>query len=109
MNCNLAYVLFASCWLTAGAFHFAFLLPLGLIMVVNIIMFVLVVKGITCDRPKGLQSTQNKGELTKLQVQTAIGCFIVMGRYMTRLAARCFVMCIFVGMRSWQIHISQHI
>lgn len=50
-------------------------------MVVNIVMFILIIKGITCDRAEGLRSTQKKGELVKLQVQTAIACFVVMGLY----------------------------
>jgi hypothetical protein len=67
------------CWLAADAFHFAFLLPLGLVMVINIVMFILVVKGMTCDRPAGLTSTQTQSQLRKLQLQVAICCFIVMG------------------------------
>jgi len=68
-----------SCWLSRDAFNFAFLLPLGLVMITNIVLFVLIVKGLTCDRGVGLQSNQSKTELVKLQVMALICCFIVMG------------------------------
>jgi len=70
-----------SCWLSRDAFNFAFLLPLGLVMVTNIVLFVLIVKGLTCDRPLSLQSTQAKNEMIRLQVLAVICCFILMGEY----------------------------
>lgn len=68
-----------SCWLAPHAFHFAFLVPLALIWLTNLIMFILIMKGITCDRPKGLQSTLKKSRMIALQVQAALCCCILMG------------------------------
>jgi G protein-coupled receptor 64/G protein-coupled receptor 126 len=67
------------CWLSMNGFYFAFLIPLGLVMVTNIIFFILIIKGLTCDRPQGLQSTQTKNELVQLQLLALICCFILMG------------------------------
>ena len=50
-------------------------------MVTNLVLFVLVIKGITCDRPKGLQSNQSKRKLIVLQVQAAMCCFVVVGEF----------------------------
>jgi hypothetical protein len=66
------------CWISADIFHFAFLLPLGLVMVTNLVLFILVIKGITCDRAD-VRSTQKKEELMKFQVLVAVCSFIVMG------------------------------
>ena len=70
----------SSCWLAPGAFHFAFLLPLGLIMVTNLVLFILIIRGITCNRGSGLRTNQTKLKLVWLQVQAAMCCFVVMGK-----------------------------
>lgn len=48
-------------------------------MITNVILFVLIIKGLTCDRPLSLQSTQAKKEMIKLQVLAVICCFVLMG------------------------------
>ena len=50
-------------------------------IIVNTVLFTLVVKGITCDRPKGLTSTQSKRELEWLQIQATVSCFVVLGKF----------------------------
>lgn len=80
-NSNLTYfdVDLNSCWISRDAFHFAFLLPLGLVMFTNIILFAKIIKGLFCDRPLSLQSNQAKDEMMRLQVLAVICCFILMG------------------------------
>ena len=69
----------SSCWIAQQAFYYAFMLPVCLIIAVNTVLFTLVIKGITCDRPAGLRTNQSERELEWLQVQAGISCFIVMG------------------------------
>ena len=68
-----------SCWLDRTAFYYAFALPVGVVILVNSILFGLIIKGITCDRTKGIQSTQARGELTMLQLQAGIASFVILG------------------------------
>jgi hypothetical protein len=68
-----------SCWLSRDTIYYAFLLPLGLVMFTNFVLFVLIVKGLTCDRGVGLQSNQPKSKLVKLQVLALICCSVLMG------------------------------
>ena len=72
-------VIYSSCWLSRTGFYFAFVPPLAVIMFINIVLFILIVKGLTCDRPAGLQSTQSKSDLVQLQVFALISVFIVTG------------------------------
>ncbi|ESN96605.1 hypothetical protein HELRODRAFT_163690 [Helobdella robusta] len=67
------------CWLAKKAFYFAFLLPLGLIILVNIFVFVRVIKGISCDRPTGMVTNQLQCKLIWLKVQVALCTFFIMG------------------------------
>ena len=68
-----------SCWLGRTAFYYAFALPVGVVILVNSVLFGLIIKGITCDRTTGLQSTQARGELTMLQLQAGIASFVILG------------------------------
>ncbi|ESN95797.1 hypothetical protein HELRODRAFT_178980 [Helobdella robusta] len=67
------------CWLAKKAFYLAFLLPLGFIILANIVVFMRVIKGISCDRPKGMVTNQSQCKLIWLQVQVALCCFVIMG------------------------------
>ena len=68
-----------SCWLAREAFYYAFMAPVALIILINTVFFILIIKGITCNRLKGIQNTQGKAEITMLQVQAALMTFIVLG------------------------------
>ena len=71
-----------SCWLADKAFYFAFMAPVCLIIVVNAVLFTLVIKGITCNRPKGLRTNQDKYHLAWLQVKAGVSCFIMLGLWL---------------------------
>ena len=60
-------------------FFYVFMLPVGLIIVVNVILYIRIIKSITCDRPRNLTSTQSRSELRKLQVQASICVFVLLG------------------------------
>ena len=69
-----------SCWVDQPVFYYAFMLPVGIIIVVNAVLFTLVVKGITFDRPKNVRSTQSDKDLALLQCRAAVCCFIILGK-----------------------------
>ena len=66
-----------SCWLSKEAFYFAFLLPLGVILFINFILFIIIIKHIASA--KRINSTQLKERFTRVQVKTGVCCFVVMG------------------------------
>jgi len=68
-----------SCWLDRPAFYYGFALPVGIVIVLNAVIFIFIIKGITCDRGSGLQSTQSRAELNWLQLQAAIASFVILG------------------------------
>ena len=68
-----------SCWVDATAFYAAVLAPLVAIIGVNTALFALVIKGMTCDRVKGLQSNQSDAKLFWLRVKAAAACFVLLG------------------------------
>ena len=72
-----------SCWLSLPAFYYAFMIPVCVIIITNFIIFILVIKGITCDRPREVRSTQQARDLGLLQVRAAICCVIIMGQSVT--------------------------
>ncbi|ESN94800.1 hypothetical protein HELRODRAFT_180146 [Helobdella robusta] len=74
-----AILQYLNCWLAKEAFYFAFLLPLALVILANTCMFVMIIKGISCDRPKGMITNQSQSQLVWLQVQVALCCFVIMG------------------------------
>ncbi|KAK2175107.1 hypothetical protein NP493_749g00008 [Ridgeia piscesae] len=67
------------CWLDRPAFYYGFALPVGIVIVLNAVIFIFIIKGITCDRGSGLQSTQSRAELNWLQLQAAIASFVILG------------------------------
>ena len=77
---SVLYLYSCSCWVDQPVFYYAFMLPVGLIIVVNTVLFTLVVKGITCDRPKNIRSTQSGKDLALLQCRAAVCCFIILGK-----------------------------
>lgn len=69
-----------SCWLEAGALLYSFLLPVGLILAANVIVFSVVVFNIYCRRQKGLRSTQSQVQLAKAQLRATICIVFLLGQ-----------------------------
>ncbi|XP_054920031.1 adhesion G protein-coupled receptor L4-like isoform X1 [Dermacentor andersoni] len=67
------------CWLEAEALLYSFLLPVGLILAANVIVFGVVVFSIYCRRQKGLRSTQSQVELAKAQLRATICIVFLLG------------------------------
>ncbi|XP_041350345.1 uncharacterized protein LOC121369366 [Gigantopelta aegis] len=66
------------CWLDLQAFYYAFALPVGVIIFVNVIMFVVVLVSIT-RRPDGLRNNQSKHKRASTNLKAAITVFVLLG------------------------------
>ena len=53
---------------------------MGLIIIVNSVLFALVIRGLGCGTGSGLQSNQSKGKIARLKVNAAVGCFVLLGK-----------------------------
>uniref|UniRef100_T1JBA7 G-protein coupled receptors family 2 profile 2 domain-containing protein n=1 Tax=Strigamia maritima TaxID=126957 RepID=T1JBA7_STRMM len=67
------------CWMKQDALYVSFLLPVGIIMIINAVVFILVLRGITCGRTSNLRSNQSKQQLMKTQLYAAICIFVLLG------------------------------
>ncbi len=68
-----------SCWLDQPLFLYAFMVPVGAVILINTILFSLVIKGISCDRPHNIRSNQNDGDIAAQQARAAVCCFVILG------------------------------
>ncbi|XP_013400610.1 uncharacterized protein LOC106166554 isoform X2 [Lingula anatina] len=67
------------CWMKTTAFYYSFLIPVGTIILANTIIFILVIKGLTCDRPKNIRTNQSKHKVAMVHLRAGICCFVVLG------------------------------
>lgn len=67
------------CWLEGEALIYSFLLPVGVILGANVIVFSVIVFSIYCRRQKGLRSTQSQVELAKAQLRATICIVFLLG------------------------------
>ncbi len=63
------------------AFYYAFALPVGTIIVFNIVMFVIILINLV-RRPDGLRSTQSKQRRAKMHLKAAVTIFMLLGETM---------------------------
>ncbi|OWF34702.1 uncharacterized protein LOC110443881 [Mizuhopecten yessoensis] len=66
------------CWMSLDAFYYAFALPIGVIILCNLVVFILTVTSI-CRRPTGLRSNQSKQKIAITNLQAAITSFVLLG------------------------------
>ena len=60
------------------AFYYAFVIPVALIIVANMIVFVMIIKNLV-GRPKGLQSNQSERKRAMMNFRAALSVFILLG------------------------------
>ncbi|XP_077977676.1 adhesion G-protein coupled receptor G6-like [Glandiceps talaboti] len=65
------------CWLSRDAFYYSFLLPVGLILLFNIIIYILVMHQLCGLKSKKLTTTQRY--TTTTQLRAAIGLMVLLG------------------------------
>lgn len=61
------------------AFYYAFALPVGIIIVFNIVMFFVIVVSIA-TRPKGLRSNQSSNKTRETSLKAAFTIFVLLGK-----------------------------
>ncbi|KAK3102670.1 hypothetical protein FSP39_013054 [Pinctada imbricata] len=66
------------CWMSLDAFYYAFAIPVGVIILSNLIVFVITVVSIY-RRPAGLRSNQSKHKMAITNLQAAITSFVLLG------------------------------
>ena len=74
------YVAFCRCFIASPYTYFLVALPVGLVIIVNSVLFALVIRGLGCGTGSGLQSNQSKGKIARLKVNAAVGCFVLLGK-----------------------------
>ncbi|XP_077529770.1 adhesion G-protein coupled receptor G6-like [Haemaphysalis longicornis] len=67
------------CWMDNEALLYTFLLPVGLILTANVVVFSVVVFSIYCRRQKGLRSTQSQVALAKAQLRAVVSIVFLLG------------------------------
>ena len=68
-----------SCWMSLTPFYYAFLLPMALVMLANIVIYILVVVSI-CRRG-GLAARANRSQASQraVTVRASFACFVALG------------------------------
>ncbi|XP_069108796.1 uncharacterized protein [Argopecten irradians] len=66
------------CWMSLQPFYYAFALPVGLVILINIVVFVLVIVNIL-RRPEGLHSNQSERKRAVMNFWAAFSIFVLLG------------------------------
>jgi G protein-coupled receptor 64/G protein-coupled receptor 126 len=64
--------------MSLDAFYYAFAIPVGVIIMANLVIFVITVVSIF-RRPQGLRSNQSKHKMAITNLQAAITSFVLLG------------------------------
>ncbi|KAL3856102.1 hypothetical protein ACJMK2_015297 [Sinanodonta woodiana] len=75
---NLYYGGRGYCWMQLYPLYWAFILPIGLILFANFIIFILVIVNL-CRRPKGIQMNQSEKKIAILNFQAGLAVFVLLG------------------------------
>ena len=65
--------------MSVDAFYYAFALPVGIIILANLVIFIITVVSIF-RRPQGLRSNQSKHKMAITNLQAAITSFVLLGK-----------------------------
>ncbi|KAK3800511.1 hypothetical protein RRG08_043829 [Elysia crispata] len=66
------------CWMDLQAFYYAFAVPVGVIIVFNLVMFLVIIASLL-TRPKGLRSNQASSKARETNLKAAFTIFILLG------------------------------
>ncbi|CAC5395629.1 unnamed protein product [Mytilus coruscus] len=67
-----------ACWMALPAFYYAFIIPVGVIMLANIIIFIMILKNLW-GRSKGLQSNQSEKKRAMMNLRASLTVLILLG------------------------------
>ena len=68
-----------SCWMKPEALYYGFLLPIGCIIVVNLVLFSLILKGLLCGKKNQLRTNKSQSQLRNLYFKAAVAVFTLLG------------------------------
>ncbi|GFO44088.1 G-protein coupled receptor [Plakobranchus ocellatus] len=66
------------CWMDLQAFYYAFALPVGVVIVFNLVMFLVIITSLV-TRPKGLRSNQATSKARETNLKAAFTIFMLLG------------------------------
>lgn len=73
--------LYFSCWMKPVPLYYAFLLPIGCIIIANLVLFGLIVKGLICARKGGqLRTNKSESQLRNMYLKAALAVFTLLGK-----------------------------
>ncbi|KAK3595405.1 hypothetical protein CHS0354_008837 [Potamilus streckersoni] len=75
---NLYYGGLGFCWMKLEALYYAFVIPICLIILVNVIIFIIVILRI-CRRPKRIICNQSDWKRSVLNIKAALSIFVLLG------------------------------
>ncbi|KAL4217408.1 hypothetical protein ACF0H5_023858 [Mactra antiquata] len=68
------------CWMTWEPFLYAFIIPIAVVILANLIVFTMVLCNLCCRRKhKGMASNQSERKMALLHVQAAISILVILG------------------------------
>ncbi|XP_063437477.1 adhesion G protein-coupled receptor B1-like [Mytilus trossulus] len=67
-----------ACWMSLSAFYYAFVIPVGIIILANIIIFIMILKNLW-GRPKGLQSNQSEKKRAMMNLRASLTVLVLIG------------------------------
>ena len=65
--------------MSLSVFYYVFAIPVGIIILVNAIIFGMILKNLLC-RPKGLQSNQSERKRTMMNLRATFSVFVLLGK-----------------------------
>ncbi|KAL5005644.1 hypothetical protein ScPMuIL_016802 [Solemya velum] len=78
VNYELYYGGYDYCWMSLEPFYYAFALPVGIIILINLIVFVVVIVNLF-RRPSGLRSNQTETQRQVRNLKASITVFVLLG------------------------------
>ena len=69
-----------SCWMKPEPLYYSFLLPIGCIILANIVLFSLILRGLTCARPTQLRTNRSEAELRMMYFKAGVAVFTLLGK-----------------------------
>jgi len=59
--------------------YYAFLLPVAAIIVANVVLFILILRGLTCARPSQLRTNKSEVEMRMMYFKAGLAIFSLLG------------------------------
>ncbi|XP_070188437.1 adhesion G protein-coupled receptor E5-like [Littorina saxatilis] len=67
------------CWMSRTPFYYAFLLPVAMVMLTNIVVYILVVASICRRRGLAAKASRSASSQRAVEIRASLSCFVVLG------------------------------